>query len=107
MPTDALKGFVAVSSGTVVPAWISDDTETPLVDVCCTGFLSERAFIYRQGVRGGEHAVRKEWLSFAVRCVFESPQRTYKRESADTSRSLVILCLQRLRLEIIRSLVGV
>lgn len=34
MPTDALKGFVAVSSGTVVPAWISDDTEAPLVEMC-------------------------------------------------------------------------
>lgn len=54
MPTDALKGFVAVSSGTVVPAWISYDTETPLVEMCCTGFLPERVFIYRQGVRGGE-----------------------------------------------------
>lgn len=31
MPTDALKGFVAVSSGPVVPACISDDTEAPLV----------------------------------------------------------------------------
>lgn len=50
MPTDALKGFVAVSSGTVVPAWISCDTETPLVELCCT----ERGFIYRQGVQGGE-----------------------------------------------------
>lgn len=53
MPTDALKGFVAVSSGTVVPAWISSDTETPLVGMCCTGFLYERVFIYRQGVWDG------------------------------------------------------
>lgn len=54
MPTDALKGFVAVSSGTMVPAWISSDTETPLVEMCCTVFLSERVFICRQGVWGGE-----------------------------------------------------
>jgi len=54
MPTDALKGFVAVSSGTVVPAWISYDTETPLVKKRGTGFLSERVFIYRQGVCSGE-----------------------------------------------------
>lgn len=54
MPTGALKGFVAVSSGTVVPARISCDAETPLVELCCTGFLSERGFIYRQGVQGGE-----------------------------------------------------
>lgn len=54
MPPDALKGCVAVSSGTVVPAWISCDTETPLGEIFCTGFLSERVFIYRRGVQGGE-----------------------------------------------------
>lgn len=54
MPPDALKGFVAVSSGTVVPAWIACDTETPLGEIFCTGFLSERLFIFGQGVQGGE-----------------------------------------------------
>lgn len=75
MPTDALKGFVAVSSGTVVPAWISSDTDTPLVELCGTGFLSERVFICRQGGWGGERAERKEELRSAVRWGFESSQK--------------------------------
>lgn len=54
MPPDALKGFVAVSSGTVVPACISCDTETPLGEIFCTALLSERIFIYGQRAWGGE-----------------------------------------------------
>lgn len=95
MPTDALKGFVAVSSGTVVPAWISSDTETPLVEMCGTGFLSERVFICRRGVWGGERAERKEELCSAVRWGFESSQkvklqRAYEGEGAGGSRGLVV-----------------
>lgn len=52
MPPDALKGCVAVSSGTVVPAWISCDTETPLGEIFCTGFLSERVFYLQAGSSG-------------------------------------------------------
>lgn len=75
MPPDALKGFVAVSSGTVVPAWISCDTETPLGEIFCIGFLSVRIFICRQGVQGGEGAEREELLCSAITCMFESSQK--------------------------------
>lgn len=74
MPPDALKGFVAVSSGTLVPAWISCDTETPLGEIFCTGFLSERIFIYRQGIWGEERAEREELVCSAITYMFESSQ---------------------------------
>lgn len=108
--SDALKGFVAVSSGTVVPAWISCDTETPLGEIFCTvsflkGYLSmDREF------RVGSEQRGKSCCALPSHVCLKAHRRWnfsgLAKASTGTSRGVVIFWLHGLRLENIVDLVG-